>query len=276
MESSIEFQRYANASFETIGEVKRIISSPVERDEFITNRIINKLYQNPNIIERYYQQNVISYLGYLIISGLTNHSHDMDAIDTFDSDGFGFSKLSKFVSIMSANKFPHISMTQGANKQVIMLLESYARSLNTFTIIKNMLAVLNDDQLLVLYFTKNEQGVSILEQLYMSDEDSCLNYFNGNFVNILPINNTNQEHKEEIDYLSQTYNQQEKCDYFHFAIVKLYMSGIGVMRAESHHLSTIQLQHLIRFITMIDMNVEERFKGFCNVLTHEQLLYVGV
>lgn len=277
MESSIEFQRYANANFEAIQEVKSIICSPVEREDFITNQVINKLYQNPKIIESSYQQHVVSYLGYLIISGLTNHCHDMSEIDSFDNDGTGISKLGKFVSTMSGNGFPHISMTQGANKQVIMLLESYARSPDTFiAIIQNMLAVLNVDQLLLLYFTKNEQGISVLEQLQMYDESSCLYYFNGNFVNMLSINNTNQEHEEELMHLVQTYNQQDKRDYFHFAIVKLYMSGVGIMRGGSHHLSTVQLQHLIRFITMTDMNVEERFKGFGNVLTLEQLLYVGV
>lgn len=277
MDSSIEFQRYANANPETIEKVKRIFSSPIERDEFITNQVINKLYQNHNISERTYQQNVVAYLGYIIISGLTVHNHDMSFIDSFDNDGFGNSKLNKFVSTMAEFKFPHITMTQGANKQVIMLLESYARSPDTFIdIIKNMLAILNTDQLLILYFTKNEQGVSILEHMQMQNEDSCLNYFNGNFVNMQSITNTNKEHKIELEHLSKTYEQQHKLYYFHFAIIKLYMSYVGLPLSSSYRISTIQLQYLIRYITMTDMNIEEQFKGFCNVLTYEQLCYVGV
>jgi hypothetical protein len=238
----------------------------------ITNQIENVTDAN--------QYSSINYLVYLIISTLTynNHHTYSQFLDSFRDKTVN----SSMIKLVEEEFVKYL--TQGQIKLIMLQLYSNINENNSvINNIINILDVLSNEQLFIIMNINgdinNNNGNSLVSNIvqnshnfYMVADINGNDYYNLHFEF---ENNNNKD--DEIRHLENVYNDNDMNTYFHFAINKLFNSDCGIRILNrnigmTHH----QLSFCLYYCNHPTMTISERFHKFINVLSLEQLVYIGV
>lgn len=274
--------------------------SDVNFKNFIKNEILNKIYNINNVNNvnnEKKQHNMICYLSYVIITLFTNHEHDISSIDTYDildnqyinsdvnyEDNNNYNNIyqnnSKLVyMVKNIYNLGYLDIILNHNKlhYILSVLHLYANNeIEFMETLTKLFESLNYYQIVFLCLIKNTNNERIVHYLTCYDNENPLYFINGNFNNI-QYNYVVSDNKENIiNYLNGLYTPEEKLDYLSFGIKKIYCSDFGLSKSINVCLFNNQLQYLLKYITDRTMTVSERFDKYCNILSYNQLNYVGI
>lgn len=276
-----ELKSFINFDFNKINDIyNTLISNNNDISMIIESQIFNYIYKNPNIYNERYQTYVISYLSFLIMRLFTQHNYVEPIIDIYDDETHtNCNNKSKYYNIVKTlnNKNYNIFMTPNDVKRLIISASNFGESKTSFnSTITDIFNILTPEQIIILSTINDSLGNNILETITSNDPDSIL-YYDQNIDIIHTLENINitQTHLDDINYLNSVYNYQDKINYFHFSINKLYHNDVGIMRNSSIVINSQQLQKLL-FIISSTSNIETKFTTFCKQLSYKQLGYIGV
>jgi hypothetical protein len=231
------------------------------------NEIFNLILNNFNQFNKNFQNCGVDYLVYLIFTKLIKHKN-----------------IERYIKILNEEGYINF-LNSGNIKLIINYLSNYTNdNVEVFETIINILNILDNTQLFIILSSKyiDSNGNSQFEYNNLINRGSELyniqtidgNDFYSKYFNYIQ----SPEKENEVEHLVSIYSTQEKLDYFSFAINKLFNSNIGVINIEYSNTSMNlnSLAFAIYYIGNCQMTLEERFKKFTNVITYEQLVYVGV
>lgn len=240
-------------------------------------KILNQ-FKNLNNEAQYYSS--INYLVYLILSTFTHNTHHTynEMLDVYLNNNIN-ETIKNFVD-EGYIKY----LTQGDIKNIILILTSLTNNNNSLyntNKITDILDVLSNEQLFVLLNMRNmNDSTPFINNLF---SNSCILYniydiYGNDYYNIhYNFEYGNIEKDNQINYLHLQYDNNNKVDYFHFAINKLFNSNYGVTNLNNNTGMTYnQLAFCLYYINNATLNLDERFSKFVNILTLQQLTYIGV
>jgi hypothetical protein len=242
------------------------------------NVIISQLVQqlNGNVNEA---QGIssINYLVYIIISTLTNNQHHCanNIIENYRP-----TYINEDVENLVRNG--HMTyLTQGQIKQILVCANEITNDNYSYDdMFCDILDVLTDEQFFFILHINDQPAKPLIKHLF---NGACNAYglvdiyANDYYTLNYNFEIGNDEKEEEIRHLESVYDENDMSKYFHFTINKLFNSDCGITTLGAElGMSYEQLLWCIYYMTNTQLCLSERFHKFVNVLTLEQITYVGV
>jgi hypothetical protein len=242
-----------------------------------SNMIYHQITQQVENVSEPNQFCSLNYLAYLIISTFTKNKHHPYNPNL---DNYRYCNISDCIDELVYDE--HIKyLTQGEIKLIMneLVNQNYNRQITDSIV--SILDILSMEQLFILVsINSNINGRTLVSPLVMNSQMLYMvNDLHGNdyFSLHYDFEIGNEDKEFEIQHLENVYNENEMLSYFSFSINKLFNSECGITPLNSElGMTHRQLAYCIYYSNHPTMNVQERFHKFANVLTLDQLTYVGV
>lgn len=242
------------------------------------NIIYNVIIQQVENTTEPNQYCCLNFLTFLIISTFTKNKHHpyCPILDNYRDNN-----ISQCIDDLVNEEYISY-INQGEIKLILLELYNQNDNKSITDRIISILDILSNKQLYIIMNIEGSgyNGESLVnklifnsQNLYMVNDVLGNDYYNLHFDFELG----NDEKEEEINHLEKVYNENDMINYFCFSINKLFNSDIGITSLRPNiGMTRYQLAYCLYYCNHPLMNIQERFHKFVNVLTLEQLIYVGV